>query len=271
MPRIISYNVRMDTPKDGDRSWPFRKDEVVSLLRLYRPGIFALQEPLVHQVDYIDEAFPNYARIGAGRDDGQKGGEFMATYYRKDLFQLLGQEIFWLSETPTVVGSYGWDARCRRIVVIGQFKLIGSPFTFYLYNTHFDHAGPKARIESAKLLRERVLSQVAQDHLPALITGDFNAVATSEVIRHLLIPDEGSNLKIDNTHQISRYPHHGPTGTISVGFSTISPDKIDYIFLCQPKGAHPTVEITTHAVLADHWDGRYPSDHLPVLIDFELR
>jgi endonuclease/exonuclease/phosphatase family metal-dependent hydrolase len=30
------------------------------------------------------------------------------------------------------------------------------------------------------------------------------------------------------------------------------------------------VQVIQHGILADHWDGRYPSDHLPVLAEVEI-
>ena len=55
-------------------------------------------------------------------------------------------------------------------------------------------------------------------------------------------------------------PHHGPTGTFH-GFTGVTEPggRIDYVFVT------PAWQVRQHAILADHWDGRYPSDHLPVL------
>ena len=41
--------------------------------------------------------------------------------------------------------------------------------------------------------------------------------------------------------------------------------KIDYIL------ARGDIGVLQHGTLADHWDGRYPSDHMPVLAELLLR
>ena len=272
MPRIMTYNIRVDTPVDGDRAWDHRKQEVATLLHLYQPDLIGMQEPRKHQVADLDAALPDYGRVGVGRIDGAEEGEFTLIYYRKDRLDVLEATPFWLSETPEVAGSKGWDAYFPRLVIVSRFRMRDSGHTFTHYNTHFDHSGEIARLESAKLLRARVVAQVANDRVPALITGDFNATTDSDVIKALLQPAERQDepLKIKNTEELARFPSYGPTGTVVERFTTISPNKIDYIFLCQTADTDPQIEIKLHAVCADNRDGRYPSDHLPLVVDFEF-
>jgi endonuclease/exonuclease/phosphatase family metal-dependent hydrolase len=119
---------------------------------------------------------PEYSWFGVCRTDGSTNpvpdGEFSAILYRKDRFELLDGNTFWLSETPEEKGSVGWDAALPRIVTWVKFKDKQTGKVFFHFNTHFDHIGVVARNESAKLLKQRAHS-IAGD-TPVIITGDFN-------------------------------------------------------------------------------------------------
>ncbi|MDQ3998061.1 MAG: hypothetical protein M3303_13725 [Gemmatimonadota bacterium] len=57
----------------------------------------------------------------------------------------------------------------------------------------------------------------------------------------------------------SRDGHYGPTSTWTA-FRAIEPGRrIDYVLVSAQ------VRVSKHAILPDSWDGRFPSDHLPVL------
>ena len=58
---------------------------------------------------------------------------------------------------------------------------------------------------------------------------------------------------------VSRTPHYGPRSTWTA-FTAIEPNRrIDYVMV-----SAPTI-VAAHAIVSDSWDGRFPSDHLPVL------
>ncbi len=52
---------------------------------------------------------------------------------------------------------------------------------FYLFNTHFDHRGELARIESARILAARIGE--LPEEMPVILTGDLNVPETSEAYR----------------------------------------------------------------------------------------
>jgi endonuclease/exonuclease/phosphatase family metal-dependent hydrolase len=62
-------------------------------------------------------------------------------------------------------------------------------------------------------------------------------------------------------------PHHGPSFTFrGFNFSVRSGETIDFVFLRNHSGC----DVARHGTLADHRDGRYPSDHLPVVVELLL-
>ncbi|HEU4852877.1 MAG TPA: endonuclease/exonuclease/phosphatase family protein [Telluria sp.] len=252
---LATYNVRLDTAQDGVNAWPHRKAQVMELVRYHEFDVFATQEALPGQVDEL-AGMQEYAYVGAGRDDGKRAGEHAAIFFRRARFELLRNGDFWLSETPDRP-SMGWDARCcKRIVSWAELRDRESGIRFFFFSAHFDHEGEVARRESAKLLLAKVRA-IAGD-APVVCAGDFNST-----------PDTGQmatmRAGLRDAYLVSVTPPYGPTGTFN-GFKIDAPltDRIDYIFVS------PHVKILRYAALTDSRYGRYPSDHLPVLVRAQI-
>jgi hypothetical protein len=143
--RVMSFNIRLNTPADSANAWPHRKEMVASMMRFHRADLTGVQEALKDQMDDLTKLLPEFGWMGVGRDDGKEAGEYSAIFYLKDRFAVLEQNTFWLSESPEKPGSMGWDAACVRIVTWAKFKDKRMGKAFYHFNTHFDHIGEKAR------------------------------------------------------------------------------------------------------------------------------
>ena len=107
---------------------------------------------------------------------------------------------------------------------------------------------------------------------PAVVTGDFNFTEESLGYDALTSPN-APNPHLLDAHYVSQSPHEGPNGTFNGTFTEPLHGKIDYIFVWQPgiyevnKTQHPSIQILRHAILTDNEEGRYPSDHLPVMAE----
>ena len=250
--RVMTFNIRVDLASDGDNAWPKRKEITASMIRFHGADLVGLQEALPRQLADLEGLLPGFRRVGVGRG-ADRGDEASAILYRDDRFALLAHDTFWLSETPTVAGSLGWDARYPRIVTWAKLRDLRSGDVLFHFNTHFDHAGQVARRESALLLRSRIDEIAKSDRF--VVTGDFNATPDSEPYR-IMTADPP---RLRDALTISMCPPHGPTGTWN-GFSAIEPGRrIDFVFV------GPGLRVLEHAILSDTFDGRFPSDHLPVL------
>ena len=251
--RVGTYNLRMDTPNDKEDAWPNRKEMVKSLVLFHEFDIFGTQEGFKHQLDGILE-IEKFAYVGRGRDDGKDAGEHSAIVYDKTRFSVLDKGDFWYAENPEVPGK-GWDAICcNRICSWAKFKDNVSGKEFYFFNSHYDHQGRVARLESSKLLLERMKKIVGDGTF--FCTGDFNATPESEPIQ--VIYNDG--MLIDSK-LVSQKPPYGTVGTFN-SFKLDSPmkDRIDYIFVSKD------VKVEKYGVLNDSQYGRLPSDHFPVMI-----
>lgn len=247
---VSSFNLRFDTPHDGLNAWPNRSDFVKHLIRYHEFDIIGTQEVLYSQIQDLLK-MDEFAYVGAGRDDGLTGGEHAAIFYKKERFELLQSGDFWLSETPEVP-SLGWDATCcHRICSWAKLRDRLTREVFFVFNAHFDHEGVVARRESGRLMKQKI-KEIAGSH-PVMFLGDLNSVPETEQVREI-------GTILNDAFDITELPPYGPIGTFNA-FRIDAPlkDRIDYIFLSD----HFRVE--KYGALTDFLDGRFPSDHLPIV------
>jgi len=256
--RVMTFNLRFDTPSDGPNAWPHRRDWVAALVRFHAPDVLGVQEALASMLADLDARLPGFRRIGVGRADGRNGGEFSAILYRADRLEVLDSGTFWLSPTPEVPGSKGWDAAIERVATWARFRDRRTGCRYVHLNTHFDHIGEQARQESARLIRHRLATLA--DGLPVVVTGDLNADPGSTPYRILTSDTVGGGVApLRDAFDTSQTGHYGPTSTWTE-FRAIEPGRrIDYVLVSAD------IPVLLHGILPDSWDGRFPSDHLPVL------
>lgn len=170
--KVMSYNIRLATGKDGTNSWEFRHPATIEMLKDQKPDIFGVQEAMYNQIMYLEEFCEDYNNVGVGRDDGKKKGEFMSIFWNKKNIKMLKWGTFWLSETPEKP-SMGWDARCMRTATWALMKDKRTGKKFYFINTHLDHRGKEAQKNGLKLIVDRIES-INPEGYPMVLTGDFN-------------------------------------------------------------------------------------------------
>ena len=256
---VMSYNIRYDNPADGINAWPHRTDAVAEMTGpKYGTDIAGLQEALRHQIDQIQERLPDYQWVGVGRDDGLDRGEFSPIFYRTERLQLLATNTFWLSETPDIPRSRSWDAAITRIVTWARFLDLHEDRELYVFNTHFDHRGEQARIESASMLAQAI-ARIAGDD-PVVLLGDLNVPESSAAYAVL-----ARSPNLHDARYRSETGHRGPTASFN-DWETLRPDesRIDYVFTSNH------FRVLSHHILDDRYAGRFPSDHLPVLAEIML-
>ena len=168
------FNIRNDNAKDAaaGNGWAVRCPVVCDILKVESFDIFGTQEVLHNQLGDMLAALPDYDYIGVGRNDGKTSGEYAAIFYKSDRIKCLSSGHFWLSETPEVVGSVGWDAKYTRICTWGQFKDRRTGKKFWMFNLHMDHRGVEARKQSALLVMDRIQKMCGKQ--PYILLGDFN-------------------------------------------------------------------------------------------------
>lgn len=250
--KVMSYNIRLSLKSDGENWWENRKDKVANLMNYYEADFIGMQEVLQVQLDYLKENLTDYNYIGVARDDGKKAGEYSCIFYNKDRYTLIQGSTFWLSPTPDLP-SKGWDAALNRVCTCGLFRNKRSKQMVWVFNTHFDHIGKLARLESAKLIIEKI-NELNTKGYPVILTGDFNSRPEDEPAKYIM-----SNMQ--NTRDISKLVLGNADTWNAFKFNEKPDGCIDYIFVTKNK----RINVLKFATLTDSYDLKYPSDHFPIM------
>lgn len=251
--RVMTFNLRFASDH-GPNAWPDRRPVMRTCIQEAHPDLIGTQEGVYSQLKDIDSDLPDYDWIGLGREGGSHG-EFMAVFYRRERFDPLEYDHFWLSDTPDVIGSSTWGNSNRRMVTWIRFRDRQTDRQFYLVNTHFDHQIQTAREKSAELLVQRAAK--LDPKLPIVVTGDFNAVAKANRAYDILVTDGPF------TDTWDKAPVHDHADLNSFHGFSASPRhegaRIDWILYRGP------VEVERIGILPFQQNGQWPSDHFPVL------
>lgn len=254
---VGSYNIRYKNANDSINGevWTKRCQVICDQVNFMAPDIFGTQEVLYPQLQDMKKAMDGYDYIGIGRDDGERGGEHEAIFYKKDKLQLLDHGDFWLSETPEKPGL-GWDAACIRICTWGKFSAKVPDLNqrrglfnrgpryqekvFYFFNLHMDHVGVVARREAAKLVVTKI-REIAQGQ-PVILTGDFNVDQNDEIYT---IFTKSGLLKDSYDAARIRFAENGTFNAFKTNYFTTS--RIDHVFVS------PSAEVEAYGVFTDSY------------------
>jgi endonuclease/exonuclease/phosphatase family metal-dependent hydrolase len=275
---VATYNIRYENQVDSSNGngWKQRCPVITQLIRFHDFDIFGAQEVLHGQlVDMLDR-LTGYGYVGVGRDDGINAGEFAPIFYKKDKLQLLQSGHFWLSEIDDKP-NVGWDAALPRICTWGKFQLKENGDSFWFFTLHMDHIGVKARLESSKLVLQKIKTMCAGE--PVILTGDFNMDQTSDGYKILI-----SSGLLEDSYETAeiRYALNGTFNDFNPNLKTNG--RIDHIFV------HKGFRVLRYGVLTDSYRSehvgnpdenistrfskevllRLPSDHYPVKVELKL-
>jgi endonuclease/exonuclease/phosphatase family metal-dependent hydrolase len=255
----MSYNIRYGTANDGENHWEKRKDFLIETIKAFNPDLLGTQETLGFQRDFLAEKLSGYETLGVGRDDGGEKGEMTALYFKRSRFEKLDGGHFWLSETPDVPGSKSWDTSLTRMVtwvkLRDRLQPKAKPIMFF--NTHFDHRGEQARVESARLIRRR--AEEAAKTCRVIVTGDFNAGEDNQAYQAFFGANDGKKSLLRDTYRLTHPTRAANEGTFSsFKADQTSGPRIDWI------GASAEWKIIKAEIDRTQRDGRTPSDHFAV-------
>lgn len=255
---VMTFNLRYASAS-APHSWAERRPVTRNLLRHESPHLICTQEGLYRQLRDIEQDLgAGYAWIGTGREGGSHG-EFVAIFYDTGRLIPLEYDHFWLSDTPDKIGSkdeFGEElerAGSPRMATWVRFQIRDTPIEFYALNTHLDNRSEGARQRAATQLA-RYLTTCLDSELPRIVTGDFNAPASTGASVYDTMLNEG-NLVDSWTCAVKRGQHYGTWH----GYKQPVPGgtRIDWIL------TSPDV-ITSYAAINTYCEqGQYPSDHLP--------
>ena len=249
---VMTFNMRYDNPEDGQNNWRFRRERIAGVIKAQEVDVLGTQELLSNQFDDLSGLLTGYQGVGVGRLDGAESGEYCAVFFRKDRFTLLDSGTFWLSETPEVVGSLGWDGAGERIATWVVLRDRDGRELFFI-DTHLDHVGQVARDEGVSLLMKRI--ETLSGGRPVILTGDFNSEPGSSVVAHVQKDGVLRDAKAIAAQRSGTDWSFSDFGQIPEAERPL----LDYIFVSGD------IEAVRYEVLPDTFDGGYVSDHAPVM------
>lgn len=266
MHKIMTYNILVDKP-ESEHPWNQRRELLLDTIRQEDPDILCIQEALQHQKEYLQINLPDYEEFGVGRNDGKGSGEQVVIFHKPSNLKELDKGVFWLSETPDIPGSIGWDAKRPRIVT---WKKLQNSFgtSFYVLSTHYDHKGENARRSSAQVIASYIHRW---EKAPILLCGDFNSPPLSEPYQCLLAQGFTDGFLTAGGNFPYTY-HRFEAGkysdlkrrTLIMEYHDRVFRRIDHIFF-QGQIAFSGIWLNSC-----HLSGMYPSDHFPVIGSFGL-
>jgi endonuclease/exonuclease/phosphatase family metal-dependent hydrolase len=258
---VMTFNIRYATAPDGANAWDKRKDLVRDAIRQFGPDLLGTQEVLAVQADFLASELPEFQLIGVGRDDGKRAGEFSAVLFRRDRFEIFDSGTFWLSETPEKPGSKSWDSSLPRVATWVRLRDRANDGRQICYlNTHWDHRGNRARVESARIIHRWIAEHAAG--AISVLTGDLNVTDEHEGYRTLVANDAEPQL-----HDVYRQAHPQAAAEEATFHNFLGGRRgrrIDFIF------ASPECRAVEAAIVYANRDGQYPSDHYPVTATLEI-
>lgn len=250
--RFMTFNLRFDTVLDaaaGNR-WADRRDSVFATLQREQPDVVGFQEALESQLEDLTANLLGYRGLGKPREVGETA-EYVPLFFKTDRFDLNEHGDFWLSPTPDIPGSRGWDTDVPRHCTWARLESKRSRVSFAVFNTHLDVKGEVARLEASKVI---VTEAAVAAELPTVVMGDFNAPEGSPPLETLRAAGFRDTFRVlhpdaEDVQTVHHYSH------VPGSF------KIDYV-MCDERW-----DVCDAAIVREPAAGRLPSDHFPVVAD----
>ena len=254
--KVMSFNLRVEAPAhDGINDLPNRKGRILDAINTEAPDLIGFQEARDGTRAWLRDTLSDYVVVGCGRY-GEYRGESAPLAFRKDKFEMVSMDTFWLSSTPKIPASTyeGSDqSECPRIATAVVLKPIESNQLLLFINTHTDHLGSMSRT----LASAQLLEYASQKGIATVITGDFNA--TPDTCEIKMMTANKAFPMVDATALI------GPTFHAFGKIPAEECVKIDYVFTNLPTDLNEAYALSNQPI-----DGIYISDHCPVVAFVEI-
>lgn len=240
--KLLSLNIRYDEEGDGIHAFKFRRDDIIKFISKEKFDVMCFQELQKSQLESLQGSLTDYQYIYIRREE-ISGGEACAVFYKKNNFELIETDTFWLNETGEKF-KIGWDAGCVRTCTYAKFKNIKNGNIFNVFNAHLDNVGQIARLSSVKLIKDKIeILGIEQTFL----LGDFNVERSDEVYDRVV---DGNLL---DTKYIAKELVDVDKGTYhDYGSDDAIGSDIDYIFT-NKKCDVDVFKVCTDVEISDHY------------------
>lgn len=249
--KVMTYNIRMATMKDGPNAWIYRRDASIEMINDQKPDVIAMQEVMFRQKKFFDiMCYENYQGVGVGRENGKKKGEHTTIHWNKKTLNMLDWGTLWLSETPEKP-SIGWDAWHPRTFTWALLEKKDSGKKFYFVNVHLDHAGKQAQQNGLALAKAKI-DEMNVNGYPVVIAGDFNITPSNGIVTDF---DKKMKNATQYAESVDKHETYNDWGARLL--------TLDYIYYDGFSKCH------NYDVVTEEYGGKtLISDHYPVTAEF---
>lgn len=247
--KLMTFNVRYTNDPNG-HSIAERAPRVAATVSAHDPDIVGMQEVVPAWNDQLQ------ARLSAEYDilthyRSTKNPEGLSILYKKDLFELVEEDFFWLSETPDTE-SKGWGASLPRIAswALLRHRETGREILFICYHGEWND---EFTINSCRMITALTERYPQAAHF---LVGDFNRAYTT-------VGYEAFARQFDDARfGAGATGYHDDEGSSPQGYPDPTADTadkaniIDYIFY--KKAQSVSISFTFDRT---RYDGYFASDH----------
>jgi endonuclease/exonuclease/phosphatase family metal-dependent hydrolase len=263
--RVATYNILFDLYDhnlEEVNRWPQRLPRIVELIEEMQPDILGVQELYPNQLEqlmpYLENTFTFYARAC---EDGELNGIF----YQKERFEVVDQQIWYMTETPEIPSS--------ETLTMLQLKDLKTGQVLAIFNTHLAFSKIEKRDFQAQFIVKKI--ELFANKMPVILMGDMNTFPQRLDLTNLPFYDGDEIHRIftskylRDAKEVSTLGHLGPMGTFTNSSDNGIPFKgtgtpgifLDHIYVSDG------IKVFLHAVQPGTVNGHFPSDHMPVIMD----
>ncbi len=261
--RIATYNVHYiilgrDTGAWSVGDWERRKGPMDAAFKTVDADIMAFQEMesfgrgsrgrVNLALDWLLDNNPDYAAAAVGAP-----ATFPSTQpilYRADRLDLLDQGWFFFSDTPDVIYSRTFNRSWPAFTSWAQFRDQTTGAVFRIANIHTDFVSRSNRIHSVELVAGRIIPWIDKGET-LFVVGDLNARLGDQVVT--ILEETGLDFA----------PVQGSTFHFNSGINLFG--AIDHIATIGD-----AERIGAPVVLRQTFAGEWPTDHYPVIADYQI-
>ena len=258
--KVMTQNMRGSSDPDGN-SVQARSERFVRMVQEYGPDLIGTQEfsysweVWLHkraEAMGLNEETSAYGMVGCyNSGPGNRQGGMNAILYRRDRFELLDSNTFWLSATPDVPSTVE-GTRDKRICTWALLKDKMTGETILFANTHLDHTSNELRVAQAEILMEHLTAMFGD--YPVYLTGDMNCYSDTPPYNILAEELLDSHREAWVDHSTIRHSFHD-YGTRRGNL------EIDFIF------SNEQITPVQYEIISKDYDG-FVSDHYGVIAEF---
>lgn len=257
--RVMTFNLRTDFIFDRKNRWNNRANIVYDTIRKNNCDIIGVQEMNNIMFKDIKNNLVDFNIIGSPRTK---------KYFveRNDIIvskrhTILEFDTFWLSKNPEKVGSSIWYSLYPRICTTALIRLDNGSMV-RVYNTHLDCFLPHARSYGLSKIGKRIEERHKLEGIPMILMGDFNATPNSKVISKF-VEGNYNGKKFVAVQEADKTIYNNTTMSKFKGKEKGM--HIDYIFVSDE------FVIKNTNIVKHNDNGRYPSDHYPIVAEINIK